>query len=408
VIAAKAGGLYDRDELLLRKTTLEEAPKVFEVATLCALVAWLCGELVAPGGLNRDQVLVLWVVQFATMLAGRGAARRVARAVVHEERCLIIGDGPGTAWARRKLEMSHIVKATVVGCVSIQAAQRHTPGVANLGQLESVAGLIEEHCIDRVIIAPDAIDSDEILDVVRLVKAMGVKVSVLPRLFEVVGSSVEFDDVEGMMLLGVRRYGLTKSSETMKRAMDIAGSLALLVLLGPLLVIIAAAIKLDSRGPVLFRQRRVGRNDERFEMLKFRTMVDGADERKDDLLAQNEAGGGLFKISDDPRVTRVGRYLRRTSLDELPQLLNVVRGEMSLVGPRPLVVDEDERVEGYERHRLLLPPGMTGLWQVFGSARIPLNEMVKIDYMYGANWSLWSDIKILMRTLPYVVGRRGM
>ena len=137
-------------------------------------------------------------------------------------------------------------------------------------------------------------------------------------------------------------------------------------------------------------------------------MVDDADAQRAALAHRNEAGGGLFKIEDDPRITRVGRFLRRTSLDELPQLLNVLRGDMSLVGPRPLVVDEDCLIEGLHRHRLLVPPGVTGLWQIFGSARIPLNEMVKIDYLYGANWSLWLDIKILLRTVPFMLGRRGL
>ena len=143
-------------------------------------------------------------------------------------------------------------------------------------------------------------------------------------------------------------------------------------------------------------------------MFKFRTMVDGADAQKATLSDQNEADGGLFKIKDDPRITRVGRFLRRTSLDELAQLGNVLRGEMSLVGPRPLVLDEDRMIEGWQRSRLELPPGMTGPWQVFGSARIPLDEMVKIDYLYGANWSLWLDIKTLLRTVPFVVGGRGL
>jgi lipopolysaccharide/colanic/teichoic acid biosynthesis glycosyltransferase len=145
-----------------------------------------------------------------------------------------------------------------------------------------------------------------------------------------------------------------------------------------------------------------------FEICKFRTMVADAESRKAELMNLNEAGGGLFKIEADPRITRVGAFLRRLSLDELPQLFNVLRGEMALVGPRPLVVEEDRRVEGWQRRRLLLPPGMTGLWQVFGSARIPLQEMVKIDYLYGANWSLWLDVKILLRTVPFVLGRRGL
>jgi lipopolysaccharide/colanic/teichoic acid biosynthesis glycosyltransferase len=171
---------------------------------------------------------------------------------------------------------------------------------------------------------------------------------------------------------------------------------------------IAVAIKLISPGPVFFRQRRMGKDNVPFEMLKFRTMVDGAEYHKPALMDRNEAGGGLFKIQDDPRVTRVGRLLRRTSLDELPQLFNVIRGDMALVGPRPLVIDEDSQIEGWRRRRLLLTPGMTGLWQVFGSARIPMNEMVKIDYLYGANWSLWLDVKVLLRTVPFVLGRRGL
>jgi len=178
--------------------------------------------------------------------------------------------------------------------------------------------------------------------------------------------------------------------------------------LAPLFAVIVAAIKLDTRGPVFFRQTRVGRDGERFEIRKFRSMVCGADAQKAGLRGRNEAAGGLFKIAEDPRVTRVGRVLRRRSLDELPQLVNVLRGEMSLVGPRPLVADEDEQILGMDRRRLHLTPGMTGHWQILGSSRVPLAEMVKLDYLYVAGWSLWSDVKILLRTIPLVWARRGM
>ena len=171
--------------------------------------------------------------------------------------------------------------------------------------------------------------------------------------------------------------------------------------------LIAVAVRLDSRGPAFFRQTRVGKDGKRFEMLKFRSMVVDADARKEALRHLNETSG-LFKIENDPRITRVGRWLRRTSLDELPQLFNVWRGEMSLVGPRPLVVDEDAQVHGLDRHRLHLTPGMTGHWQILGSARIPMDEMVGIDYLYVANWSLWEDVKILLRTIPVVFTSRGM
>jgi lipopolysaccharide/colanic/teichoic acid biosynthesis glycosyltransferase len=200
-----------------------------------------------------------------------------------------------------------------------------------------------------------------------------------------------------------------RSSATLKRAFDLlAASLGLLAI-APLMVAIAMAVKLDGGGPVIFRQRRVGRHGRGFQMLKFRTMIPEADALKEALRHRNEAQGGLFKIAEDPRVTRVGRFLRRSALDELPQLLNVLKGEMSLVGPRPLVVDEDRRIEGWRRRRLELMPGMTGPWQILrGRARAPLGEMVAIDHLYIAEWSLWKDIKILLRTVPHVVGRRGL
>ncbi len=167
-------------------------------------------------------------------------------------------------------------------------------------------------------------------------------------------------------------------------------------------------LRLTSRGPVFFRQERVGRGGRSFELLRFRSMCVDAEQRKAGLAAHNQAAKGFFKIADDPRITRVGRLLRRTNLDELPQLLNVLRGEMSLVGPRPLIPQEDRRVVGWHRRRLELTPGITGHWQVLGSSRIPLDEMVAIDYLYVANWSPWTDVKLLLRTIPHVLGARGL
>jgi lipopolysaccharide/colanic/teichoic acid biosynthesis glycosyltransferase len=193
-----------------------------------------------------------------------------------------------------------------------------------------------------------------------------------------------------------------------KRAFDCAGASLGLLAVSPLMIAIAIAIKLDSRGPVFFRQLRVGRDEKHFGLFKFRTMVPDAEDLKPSLVDLNEAQEGLFKIAADPRVTRVGRFLRKTALDELPQLFNVLRGEMSLVGPRPLIVDEDRRIEGWHRRRLALHPGMTGHWQILGPASVSLREMVAIDYLYVANWSLWTDVKILLRTVPYVLCRRGL
>jgi exopolysaccharide biosynthesis polyprenyl glycosylphosphotransferase len=278
-------------------------------------------------------------------------------------------------------------------------------------RLTEIRDLAQTLDVHRAIIAPgwgaDA-DAGETLNLVRTLKAVDVRVSVLPRMLEVVGSAVEFDDLHGVTLLGVRRFDLTRSSAALKRAFDVLGASLGVLAISPLLIAVAILIKLDTRGPVFFRQLRVGRHGRRFHMIKFRTMVPDADAMKDSLRDRNEAKEGLFKIAQDPRVTRIGRFLRITALDELPQLFNIVKGEMSLVGPRPLIVEEDERIEGWHRRRLELMPGMTGPWQILGPSRVPLKEMVALDYLYVANWSLWTDVKILLRTVPHVFGRRGL
>jgi exopolysaccharide biosynthesis polyprenyl glycosylphosphotransferase len=408
LVVGKLTSLYERDEHVLRKTTLDEVPALFWVATLYALLIWLGGELIVQGQFGRQQAVGVWALLFASLFASRALARGVARAASLEERCMVLGDPETASWIARRFADAPGLNARVIGRVPLEPDPPGANGLPVLGDADALEAVLSDERVERAIIAPHGSVSDDLLDTIRRLKSLGVKVSVLPRLFEVVGSSVELDDVDGITLLGMHRYGLSRSSRAVKRALDIVGAAFGLLVLAPVMIAIAIAIKLDSPGPVLFRQRRMGRHDVPFEMFKFRTMVDGADAQKAALAARNEAGGGLFKIEDDPRITRVGKLLRRASLDELPQLLNVLRGDMALVGPRPLVLDEDVQIEGWRRSRLQFPPGMTGPWQIFGSARIPLHEMVKIDYLYGANWSLWLDVKILLRTVPFVLGRRGL
>jgi exopolysaccharide biosynthesis polyprenyl glycosylphosphotransferase len=408
VVCAKLTGLYDRDETLLRKTTLDEAPKLFQLATLCALVAWLAGGLLVRGILDRHEAMFLWLALAALLIMARAGARALALRISPVERCLFIGDEVSAETIRSKLTGHGGVNAKVVAHLDLDKVEPWSTDSFSEPRLAEIRDLAQTLDVHRAIIAPRSVDAGEMLNLVRTLKAVGVRVSVLPRLLEVVGSSVEFDDLHGVTVMGVRRFDLTRSSAAFKRAFDLLGASLGLLAISPVLVVIAAAVKLDSRGPVFFRQLRVGRHGQRFHMLKFRTMVDGADAMKDSLRHRNEAKGGLFKIAEDPRVTRVGRLLRKSALDELPQLLNVFKGEMSLVGPRPLVVDEDLRVEGWHRRRLELMPGMTGPWQILGPSRVPLKEMVAIDYLYVANWSLWSDVKILLRTVPHVLGRRGL
>jgi exopolysaccharide biosynthesis polyprenyl glycosylphosphotransferase len=409
VLISKAIGLYDRDQSTLRKNTLDELPSILYLAISYALVTWLAEAVLLRGWLGRPEVFGLALGAFILIVVGRVLARHVALTFTPTERCVVLGSAADADRTAEKLAGSPRVKASVVGRVSLTSHDNgHRSGHEVPGEARALVAAINDLDAERVIIAPSGHDQEEVLHAIRVLKAIGVKVSVVPRLLEVVGSSSTFDEVDGLTLLGVRQYGLAKSSEFLKRSMDLAGATCALFLLGPVLIVIAIAVKLDSRGPVFFRQPRIGRRGQRFDMVKFRSMVRDADRAKDQLRKRNEAGGGLFKVSDDPRVTRVGRFLRRSSLDELPQLMNVVMGHMSLVGPRPLVPDEDALIEGWQRRRLAVRPGMTGLWQIFGSFRIPMQEMVKIDYMYGANWSIWLDVKILLRTIPYVLRRRGL
>jgi lipopolysaccharide/colanic/teichoic acid biosynthesis glycosyltransferase len=322
-------------------------------------------------------------------------ARAVARRTAPVERCLLVGRP--SVFERLEQKLRDYPRVTLVGILKTsEIADDHF-------RLREFA---EQLHIHRLIIDTDDTSASATLDIVRAANATGLQVSLLPSMLGAVGGSVVFDDVGGLVLMGVPRFGLSRSSQALKRLFDVVGAGIGVLCLAPLMIALSVLIKLDSPGPVLFRQIRVGRDEAPFEMLKFRSMINGADALKDSLRPQNEADG-LFKIRADPRITRVGRLLRCTGLDELPQLLNVLSGDMSLVGPRPLVLDEDTRVTGFDRRRLHLTPGITGRWQTLGAARVPLSEMVKIDYLYIANWSVWVDFKIIIQTVAFLLRGRG-
>ena len=402
VLLAKMAGLYDRDQFVLHKTTLDEGPALVAVSAIFTLVVEAVQALQFQG---RSHPLLLWGLITVVLLVARGGARFVIVRTTPSERVLIVGDAASAAVVRRKLSADPSLNATVVGRVSVEDGPA-TPPDKLLGTIDDLPKVLEHHHVERVVVAPTHEGGEDVVDVIRLATACGVRVAVLPRMLEVIGTSVEFDDLGGHMLLGVRGFGLSPSSRFLKRVFDFVVGAGLLVVLSPLLLGIAVAIKLGSRGPVLFRQKRVGRHGDEFEVLKFRTMVDHADQLKDDLLERNEAAP-MFKIANDPRTTRLGGFLRRRSLDELPQLFNVLRGDMSLVGPRPLILEEDRLFSGWQRRRYHVAPGMTGPWQILGSSRVPMSDMVTIDYLYCANWSLWLDAKIMARTIPYVLSRRS-
>ena len=405
VVLAKIVGLYDRDRDAIAKTTLDEAPTLLQVTMLYTLTLTAGASIFFGGNLRAPQVLALCGLLFACLLVFRTVARSAVLRLSAPERCLVIADRRTSERICSKLLNSRFVNVEVV------APAPTLPGAGTLsdaiGSIAELRRVVAERDVHRVILglSPEAAGQ---LDAIRLVGSVGARLSLAPALFEVVGYSVRIDDVDGLSLMGVPAFGLSRSSQIVKRCLDLTVATVGLVVLAPVLGAIAIAIKLDSQGTVFFRQQRIGRQGRRFEMIKFRSMTDGAESQKAALAERNEAGDGLFKLAEDPRITGVGRHLRRLSLDELPQLFNVLRGEMSLVGPRPLVPEDDCHVEGWDRRRLAVPPGMTGVWQVLGSSRIPMEEMVKLDYLYAAHWSLWNDVKLLIRTLPLIYGARGI
>ncbi|MBV9803797.1 MAG: exopolysaccharide biosynthesis polyprenyl glycosylphosphotransferase [Solirubrobacterales bacterium] len=408
VLFAKLFGLYSRDEMLLRKTTLEEMPNLFHLATLCAMIFWIGHDVAIRGDVNARAALLLWASLTVAIPVMRVLARTLSVHLTAPERCLVIGDQLTLHNLVRRLGRGSGINAEIVGHIDLEGEEIAPEHGFAEERLTRVKERVRELGIHRVIVAPRSADGGGLLDLVGTLKEVGTRVSLIPRVLEVLGTSVEFDDVHGIIVMGVRSFRLSRSSALIKRSFDVGGALFLLLLFAPLMALIALATKLESRGPVLFRQVRVGRRGSQFDMLKFRSMVANAEALKPGLQALNDAESGFFKMADDPRITRVGRLLRRTSLDELPQLLNVLRGEMSLVGPRPLIHEEDQQILGWSRRRLDLTPGMTGPWQVLGSSRIPLREMVAMDCVYVTTWSLWTDIKILMRTIAHVFQMRGI
>ncbi len=406
LVMASGLGLYHRDETRLRHSSLDEVPALLQLATLFSLGVWITRHIFVGGGLTGAHVMTLLLGYFVIALSTRTAARALARRILPDEQCLVIGDADSATQLTRAMALA-ARGSTVAGSILCDGAASEEAKFGELSNTAALGTLVNAVDFDRIIVAPRHAAGEQVLALVHAAKSIGIHVTVVPLLGELIGASAELENVGGLSVLGLPHYYLSRSARVIKRAFDLFGATLGLVLLSPLIALIVLLIKLDSPGPVMFRQTRTGRDGRAFRILKFRSMVDRADDLKADLTSENQAVG-IFKIADDPRITRVGRLLRKTSLDELPQLVNVLRGDMSLVGPRPLVEDEDAKVVGWFRNRLHLQPGMTGHWQVLGSSRIPLDDMIRIDCLYVANWSLWEDVKVLLQTIPYVIAGRGL
>ncbi len=396
-------GLYPRAQRYVTASTLDEVPRVFHAALVAFVACWVL--LTALGGTWLGGSFAL-ITPLTLGLASlfRALARLIHSRTLGAERVLIVGHGSTVGTVERALAERR--DTSLVGRAALPNHWHRESQAADRSTLDALAAVVASEHIDRVLLPTHELSDSAVGEFLQWSRDADVSLTVLPEHFDVVGVGAMIDQLQGATMVSLQPPMLSRTARGFKRALDILGSAAGLVALAPLMLAIALAIRLSSPGPVLFRQERVGRGGQTFQLLKFRTMVPDADAMLDALMSRSSDPNWL-QIENDPRITRVGRRLRETSLDEIPQLWNVLAGHMSLVGPRPLSVRDDARVNGFARGRLDITPGLTGLWQVSGRKAVPFEEMVKIDYLYVNNWSVWGDLKLLMLTLPAVVAGRG-
>jgi exopolysaccharide biosynthesis polyprenyl glycosylphosphotransferase len=409
-VVSAVGGLYGRRRI--EGTSLRQAGPL-ATALISAGFVWL---LFAPviSGYAADraalQVLVAMPLLFCVMLLLRTTvASRTIRN--HPEKILILGAGEVGQRLARKLMSDPSGGATVVGFVDDHPMPL-PPDLENLHVWPAATALgaaIAKTEASRLAIAFSGESSEGLLQLVRRSEFGPMPVSVVPRLYEITPAHARLSELAGMPVVNLESASLSRGQLAVKRTLDVVGSLFGLILFSPILAVVALAIKIDSPGPIFFRQARTGRGGETFEILKFRTMIRDAEGLRHELSEMNDKvnGGPLFKMRNDPRTTRVGRVLRRYNIDELPQLFNVLGGSMSLIGPRPFVVHEAEQIGDWGARRNDLTPGITGLWQISDRNEVSYEEMIQLDYLYVANWSVWWDLRILLQTVPLVLSGKA-
>ena len=417
LVVAKMEGLYDADHPKIWHLTVDEAPAIFHWVTLSVAGTLFFIRALPDETLTVESAVALYVAALVSAFALRAAARAIWRRRVPPERALVLGSGALADAVARKLalEPGHHLSVMELSSSGNGAngangeSASHVVDVERLGELskEDLQWLLAEARVERVVLAVPELDESTLAHVVSACRSGGIKLSVVPPMRAMLGTAVDLNHIAEMPVIEYRTWGTSPSTMAIKRALDVVLSAAALVVLVPLLVLIAIAVRLDSRGPALFTQLRAGRHGRPFRILKFRTMCQDAEERISEVIAVDELDEPMFKLREDPRVTRVGRFLRRTSLDELPQLFNVLRGDMSLVGPRPEEVWLVERYGETQRFRLQMRPGLTGPMQVHGRGQLNFQERMAVEREYVENYSLRKDIKILFRTGSAILGARG-
>jgi exopolysaccharide biosynthesis polyprenyl glycosylphosphotransferase len=393
IVTAKLAGLYDRDRRTLRHLTVDELP---------AIVVWVVGSAIVltllllpfPAlALNTRDRLLLWGFAVGCAFLFRAAARGLWRRVTPQQQVLVVGEGPLADALIRKLELFPDIHAHVCGRIAnCTLLNEH---------LEALDGA------DRVVIACSELSEDLLEQLLPVCRVRNMKLTIVPPSRGMFGTATHLGHVADLPVLDYNTWDIPASTLALKRLLDFVLAVLGLIVLSPVLLLVAAAVLFDNGLPIFFRQQRAGQYGRPFRIFKFRTMVRDAEAQLPDLVSFDDLDEPIFKLKQDPRVTRVGRLLRRTSLDELPQLLNVLRGEMSLVGPRPELLDLVERYTPEHEFRLRVKPGITGPWQVFGRSELTFQERLAVEREYIENLSFARDIRILLMTLPVVFGRRG-
>ena len=415
-IAAKLYGLYDRDEERTTHSTVDEFVSVFHLITAGVWLFFATSWIVGLSNPSQAKLATFWALSLVAVIAARSVARTLARRhPAYLQNALIVGAGDVGQLIGRKLLQHPEYKIHLVGFVDAAPRERRRDlgDLPVLGMPDEIGEIISRERIDRVIVAFSRDSNEHMLELVRAVRKHDVQVDLVPRLFEVVGTKVEVDSLEGLPLLILPSSRMSRSSRFLKRCVDVVVASLLLALVAPLMLVIAWLIRRDSPGPVFFRQTRLGVDMREFTVLKFRTMHQGTDEAPHrDYIRQImnpdalPGPNNLYKLDRQDSVTRVGRWLRKTSLDELPQLLNVLRGDMSLVGPRPIIPYELELFAPHHYERFLVPAGLTGLWQVEARAHATFGEALELDVAYARGWSFGLDVRLLLRTPLLMLRRR--
>jgi exopolysaccharide biosynthesis polyprenyl glycosylphosphotransferase len=416
IVLAKLYGLYDRDEERADHSTADELAGVVSLVTVGSWFVVVFGPFTGLATPSLERSAVFWALAIVLVATARGVARFICRRTsTYLQNTIIVGAGDVGQLIARKLLQHPEYGLNLLGFVDNEPKERRreVEHFAILGGPRELANLVEALDVERVIVAFSNGSNEETVALARSLHDYDVQIDMVPRLFDIVGPKVGVHTVEGLPLLGMPPARLSRSSRLAKRGVDVVAASIGLVVTAPLFALLAVLIKRDSEGPVFFRQERLGYDMKPFTALKFRTMRVGVDDAahrdyiKQTMSPQATVGSnGIYKLERSDAVTPIGRWLRKTSLDELPQLINVVRGEMSLVGPRPCLPYEVEHFAAHHFDRFLVPAGLTGLWQVRARGRSTFGEALEMDVIYARGWSLGLDLKLLWLT-PFQMLQRG-